>query len=289
MDTRLLKYFVAVAEHKNITHAANALHIAQPALSVAIKKLESQLELDLFRRNDRKISLTHEGETLLSHAKLILQQLDDAGLAMKELRGLEKGEVRLGVPSIMGTYYFPDVLMAFKSRYPKLKLTIIEAGAQSIQKMLLDGEIDLGITQVNDLPEELDSDHLLRSQMVVVVSTDHEFANKKSVSFKEFFSQELIMFKQGYFHRERLDAICRQENLIANFSFETNLLPVILKIVKRDFAISALLELATENEPDIVSIPFSDPIFLDISIAWRKNGYLSKADRTFLDFVKQNH
>ena len=289
MDTRLLKYFVAVAEHKNITHAAKSLHIAQPALSVAIKKLETELELDLFRRHERKISLTHEGETLFSHAKLILQQLDDASLAMKELRGLEKGEVRFGVPSIMGTYYFPEVLMAFKSRYPKLKLTMVEAGAQSIQKMLLDGEIDLGITQVRDLPDELDSDHLLRSQMMAVVSTDHEFSNKESLSYSEFFSQELVMFKQGYFHRARLDAICKQENLTANFSFETNLLAVILKIVKRDFAISALLELATENEPDIVSIPFSDPIFLDISIAWRKNGYLSKADRTFLDFVKQNH
>ncbi|MGR6838731.1 LysR family transcriptional regulator [Aliivibrio wodanis] len=289
MDTRLLKYFVAVAEHQNITHAAKALHIAQPALSVAIKKLESQLELELFRRNERKIALTHEGEVLLTHAKLILQQLDDATLAMKELRGLEKGEVRLGVPSIMGTYYFPDVLMAFKSRYPKLKLTMVEAGAQSIQKMLLDGEIDLGITQVRNLPEELDSDHLLRSQMVAVVSPEHEFSTKETLSFKEFFSQELVMFKQGYFHRERLDSICKRENLTADFSFETNLLPVILKIVKRDFAISALLELATENEPDIVSIPFSEPIFLDISIAWRKKGYLSRADRTFLEFVKQNH
>nr|VVV05584.1 HTH-type transcriptional regulator CynR [Aliivibrio wodanis] len=289
MDTRLLKYFVAVAEHQNITHAAKALHIAQPALSVAIKKLESQLELELFRRNERKIALTHEGEVLLIHAKLILQQLDDATLAMKELRGLEKGEVRLGVPSIMGTYYFPDVLMAFKSRYPKLKLTMVEAGAQSIQKMLLDGEIDLGITQVRNLPEELDSDHLLRSQMVAVVSPEHEFSTKETLSFKEFFSQELVMFKQGYFHRERLDSICKQENLTADFSFETNLLPVILKIVKQDFAISALLELATENEPDIVSIPFSEPIFLDISIAWRKKGYLSRADRTFLEFVKQNN
>lgn len=289
MDTRLLKYFVAVAEHQNITHAAKALHIAQPALSVAIKKLESQLELELFRRNERTIALTHEGEVLLIHAKLILQQLDDATLAMKELRGLEKGEVRLGVPSIMGTYYFPDVLMAFKSRYPKLKLTMVEAGAQSIQKMLLDGEIDLGITQVRNLPEELDSDHLLRSQMVAVVSPEHEFSTKETLSFKEFFSQELVMFKQGYFHRERLDSICKQENLTADFSFETNLLPVILKIVKQDFAISALLELATENEPDIVSIPFSEPIFLDISIAWRKKGYLSRADRTFLEFVKQNN
>ncbi|CED57780.1 HTH-type transcriptional regulator, LysR family [Aliivibrio wodanis] len=289
MDTRLLKYFVAVAEHQNITHAAKALYIAQPALSVAIKKLESQLELELFRRNDRKIALTNEGEVLLTHAKLILQQIDDATLAMKELRGLEKGEVRLGVPSIMGTYYFPDVLMAFKSRYPKLKLTMVEAGAQSIQKMLLDGEIDLGITQVRNLPEDLDSDHLLRSQMVAVVSPEHEFSTKETLSFKEFFSQELVMFKQGYFHRERLDSICKQENLTADFSFETNLLPVILKIVKRDFAISALLELATANEPDIVSIPFSEPIFLDISIAWRKKGYLSRADRTFLEFVKQNN
>ncbi|MUI54744.1 LysR family transcriptional regulator [Aliivibrio fischeri] len=289
MDTRLLTYFVSIAEHKNMTHAAHALHIAQPALSVAIKKLETQLELELFRRDERKMILTHEGEVLLTHAKQILQQLDDATLAMKELRGLEKGEVRLGVPSIMGTYYFPDVLMAFKSRYPKLKLTIVDAGAQSIQKMLLDGEIDLGITQIKNLPNELDSDHLLRSQMVAVVSNEHEFAGKKSLTFSEFFSQELVMFKQGYFHREKLDAICKQERLTANFSFETNLLAVIMKIVKRDFAISALLELATENEPDIVSIPFSEPIYLDISIAWRKNGYLSRADRTFLEFVKLNH
>lgn len=288
MDTRLLTYFAAVAKHQNITHAAQALHIAQPALSVAIKKLEGQLELELFRRDQRKITLTHEGEVLLIHTKQILQQLDDATLAMKELRGLEKGEVRLGVPSIMGSYYFPDVLMAFKSRYPKLKLIMVEAGAQSIQKMLLEGEIDLGIIQARNLPEQLASEHLIRSQMVAVVNTEHEFADKKALSYRDFFSQELIMFKKGYFHREKLDEICKKENLTANFSFETNLLAVILKIVKRDFAISALLELATEKEPDIVSIPFEEPIFLDISIAWRKQGYLSKADTAFLDFVKQH-
>ena len=288
MNTRLLTYFVAVAKHQNITHAANALHIAQPALSVAIKKLESQLELELFRRDQRKIVLTHEGETLLIHAKQILQQLDDATLAMKELRGLEKGEVRLGLPSIMGTYYFPDVLMAFKSRYPKLKLVMIEAGTQSIQKMLLDGEIDLGIIQTHNLPDELDSKHLVRSQMVAVVSPEHEYANKQKLSYAEFFSQELVMFKKGYFHREILDNICQQQNLIADFSFETNLLAVILKIVKRDFAISALLALATESESGVVSIPFEEPIFLDICIAWRKSGYLSKADRTFLEFVQEN-
>jgi len=178
--------------------------------------------------------------------------------------------------------------MAFKSRYPKLKLIMIEAGAQSIQKMLLEGEIDLGIIQAHNLPDELASEHLIRSQMVAVVNTEHEFADKKMLSYGDFFSQELIMFKQGYFHREKLDEICKKEHLSADFSFETNLLAVILKIVKRGFAISALLELATDKEPDIISIPFEQPIFLDISIAWRKKGYLSKADRVFLEFVKQN-
>ena len=289
MDSKHLRHFVAVAEHSHFTLAAKALHIAQPALSISIKKFEQHLGVELFRREDRKVTLTHEGKVLYEHAKRVLQQLEDAQLDIDELKGLEKGEVRLGVPSIMGSYYFPDVLMAFKSRYPKLKLVMIEAGAQSIQKMLLDGDIDLGIIQARNLPEALDSEHLIRSQMVAVVHTEHEFSGKKSLSYAEFFSQELIMFKQGYFHREILDDICRQQKLTANFSFETNLLAVILKIVKRDFAISALLELATEKEPDIISIPFEEPIFLDISIAWRKKGYLSKADRTFLEFVKQNH
>ncbi|WP_164072502.1 LysR family transcriptional regulator, partial [Poseidonibacter lekithochrous] len=90
-----------------------------------IKKLEQQLELDLFHRNERKITLTHEGEVLLQHAKIILQQLKDANIAMAELRGLEKGEVRLGVPSMLGSYFFPQILMGFKSRYPNLKLTMV--------------------------------------------------------------------------------------------------------------------------------------------------------------------
>jgi hypothetical protein len=79
-----------------------------------------------------------------------------------------------------------------------------------------------------------------------------------------------VIFKPGYFNREKLYYIRRQKKLTANFSFGTNLLAVILKIVKRDFAITSLLELAIEKEPDIIAIPFEEPIILNISIAWRK-------------------
>ncbi|WP_036830295.1 LysR family transcriptional regulator, partial [Photobacterium sanctipauli] len=120
-------YFKTLAECGNFTKAAQVLHIAQPALSIAIKKFEEQLGITLFDRNDRRVVLTPEGEVLLHHAKLILQNVQDATTAMEELKGLTIGEVKLGVPSSLGSYYLPEILMGFKSQYPDLKLTIVEA------------------------------------------------------------------------------------------------------------------------------------------------------------------
>ncbi|MCK6265136.1 LysR family transcriptional regulator [Vibrio sp. ZSDE26] len=287
MDSRQLRHFAMVAQHGHFTMAAKALNIAQPALSISIKKFEQQLGVVLFKRQDRKVELTHEGKVLLEHAKRILQQLDDAKLAMDELIGLDKGEVRLGAPSMMGSYFFPEILMAFKSRYPKLKLTLVDAGTQSIRDMLLAGELDIGVIVNKDIPSELDVDHLMMGEMVAVVSEDHSLAQNQSISYPEFFEHELVMFKPGYFHRDFIDKVSRDGDYDLKFSFETNLIPMILNIVKREFAISALLNLVTNHEPGVVGIPFEEPVKMDLVLAWRKEGYQSKADKTFIDFVKQ--
>lgn len=286
MESKPLRYFLAIQRTGNMTHAARELHIAQPALSVAIKKLETELDVRLFRRDERTMALTQEGEVLLPYAKRVIQQLDDAHLAMQELKGLEKGEVKLGVPSMMGSYYFPEILMGFKSRYPNLKLTMVEAGAQSLRKMLLDGELDLAVILNEDIPSSLETDFILKSEMVAVTSPTHSFADKPYISYQEFFSQELVMFKAGYFHREFIDEVCVAQGYQPHFSFETNLVPMILKIVKREFAITALLKLVTDNEPGVVGISFKQPVYLDLALAWRKTGYLSIAERTFIEYVK---
>ncbi len=285
MNIKPLTYFVTLAETENFTRAAEQLHIAQPALSIAIKKLEQELELQLFHRNERKITLTHEGKVLLEHARLILQQVDSAKLAMDELRGLEKGEVRLGIPSMIGSYYFPDILMAFKKEYPNIKLHMVEAGTQSIRKMLVSGELDIGVIVNNNVPDSLMTEHLIDSQMVAVVSQQHPFSQQSTVSFNDFFEEELVMFREGYFHREFIDEICSQKQLKANISIETNLLPMMLKIVENNQAVSALLKLVTDFESQVTMVPFSEPVQLEIVMAWRKNGYLSLAERTFMEFV----
>lgn len=287
MDSKQLRHFVAVAEYQHFTQAAKALHIAQPALSISIKKLEHNLGVALFRREERTVQLTDEGLVLFEHAKRVLQQLEDAQLAIDELKGLEKGEVRLGAPSMMGSYFFPEVLMAFKSRYPNLKLTLVDAGTRDIRQMLLNGELDIGVIDDENVPEDLETDHLLQAEMVAVVAPEHPFAGCDSVSFSNFFDNELVMFKPGYFHRnfiERQAKLCGKE---MNFSFETNLLPMILSIVKHEFAITALLSLVTEHEREVVGVPFSPPVKIDLALAWRRDGYLSIADKSFIDFVKR--
>lgn len=285
MDIKPLRYFQAIAEANSFTKAANQLHVAQPAISMAIKKLEEELDLTLFHRHERQISLTDEGRVLLQHSRRILQAIDDARLEMEELKGLTKGEVRIGIPSMLGSYHFPPILMAFRHRYPELDLVVIEGGTWQLQQMLERGELDLAIIVAEFLPEELQAITFLREQMLVTVARDHPLACQTSVSYEDFFNEELVMFKEGYFHRKIVDRMAATSGREPNISFETNLIPLIKAIVKQGFGISTLLGMVIEEDPELVGLPFCDPVWLDLSIAWRHDGYLSRANQAFVDFL----
>ena len=289
LEIKALRYFVAVVDANGFTAAARTLHVAQPAVSMAIRKLENTLELNLFHRRERGIELTDEGRVLLTHARRILQAVSDAELEMHELHGLTRGEVRIGVPSMLGSYYFPPILMAFRHRYPNLQLTVVESGTRKIQQMLSEGEIDMGVIVSDTPPADLESYTFLRDQMMAILPQDHPLATKESISFDEFFREDLVVFKQGYFHREQLDKLAHASGSPLKIGFETNLLPLIKQIVRHGFAISTLLEMAISDASDLVARPFAEPVWLDLSIAWRRDGYLSRANCAFVEFLGQLH
>ena len=288
MDLRQLRYFHEIVRLGSFTRAAEALQIAQPAVSVSIRKLEAELELQLFQRHDRKISLTAEGERLWVHAQRILQAAEDARLEMQELKGLSKGEVRVGIPGMMGSYYFPPILMAFRHRYPHLSLQVIEGGTWQLQQMLEQAELDLAVIVREFLPTELESRVILREEMRVVVAREHPFAQQTTVSITDFFKEELVLFRNGYFHRKLVDRLAAETGVQPVIGFETNLIPLIKSIIKQGFGISTLLAMAVADDPDLVDLPFTEPVYLDLCIAWRRNGYLSKANQAFVDFLLEN-
>ncbi|MEH6648787.1 MAG: LysR family transcriptional regulator [Motiliproteus sp.] len=288
MDIRKLRIFHAVASYGSFTRAAEALPMAQPAVSIAIKKLEQQLDLLLFHRQDKKISLTAEGQVLLGHAERLLADLQQAQLEMDELKGLRKGEVRIGIPSMLGSYYFPELLMAFKARYPKLKLTVEEAGTRDIQQMLDKGELDLGIIVRDQLPEDLEAELFLREEMVVCVAPDHPFAEQDDVRVEDFFAEPLVLFKSGYFHREFIDRLAADSHSHLQVEFETNLISLIRSIVRKGFGVTTFLNMVVADDSTLVARSFAEPVWLDLCIAWKRDRYLSHADRRFVEFLLEH-
>ncbi|MZI95982.1 LysR family transcriptional regulator [Vibrio sp. CAIM 722] len=285
MELRQLRHFVTVVEHGSISAAARELNLAQPAISSSIKKLEQELNMPLFNRRDRGIDLTIAGQKFVPHARQVLSQAYDAKLAMQALEGLDHGQVDLAVPSMLGSYYFPPLLMAFRHQYPNIELNILDTGTRNIKRLLLEGEVELGVVASKDLTPELDSGPLIREKMVVCMAVDHPLAEKEEIEYSDFLSHDLALFRRGYYHHLLLDRISRKENIKPKIAFTSNLLPLIKTVIRRGYAISPMWQVAIQDDDEIITRPFADSFEVDVSLAWRKNSYLSRANQTFRDFV----
>lgn len=285
MDLRQIKVFMEIVRLGSFTRAAEQLHIAQPAVSMAIRKLEDGLELVLFNRQDRKVSLTAEGEIFLEHARRILEGVKSAELEMADLRGLDKGEVRIGIPPMLSSYFFPEIILGFKKRFPKLNLSVLGEGAWRIQKMISQGELDMGVIAGRTIPDDLDTRHFLREEVVVCVPIGHPFSGRQSVSFAEFAREPLVFYKEGYYLRELIFEVLKGNRHESDIVFETNLFSLVKTLVRDGLGISTFLRMVVTGDKDLVAVPFDPPLHLDLVIAWQRGAYLSRANRAFVDFL----
>ncbi|WP_129140063.1 LysR family transcriptional regulator [Modicisalibacter coralii] len=286
-DLRALRVFLAVADLGGFTRAARELHTAQSAVSQTIATLEARLELTLFHRHERRITLTPEGALLRDRARELLERADQVHLAMREINGLVKGEVRIGIPSMLGSYYFPPLLMGFKARHPGIRLTVVEAGTRRLQQMIDAGELDLGVITSDASNERLERRALLREEMVVCVPADHRFADRDAVSAEEVFDEPLVLFQDGYFHREFVDRLATRIGREPQIAFQSNLIPLTKAIVRQGFGITTFLRRVV-TEADLVAVSLSPPAWLDLSLAWGRGAYLSRAESAFVEFVLEH-
>lgn len=287
LDVKWLRQFAAVAREGNITRAAHTLHLAQPAVSMTLKKLEQQLAVALFDRKQGRLHLTAEGARLYEHTERILGALTLAEQDMAALQGLSSGEVCIGIPSMLGSFYFPPLLMAFKHQYPGLSIRVIEGGTQDVLTKLCQGQLGLGIVMTADLPPELTALPLLREEMVAVVNAEHPARLKPVITMEAFLAEELALFRHGFFHREYIETMAKQRGLAPHIGFESNLIPLLKAVVRQGFAITAFLRMAIKDDPDLYAVPFSEPYFLDLCLAWPNNRPLSRAEQAFIEFMQQ--
>ena len=285
MNLRQLEIFLAVAEKLSFVKASAALYIAQSAVSIAIQKLEDELDLKLFSRNNKRVELTAEGEALLRHADKIMSQTREAKLELAEMSELKRGEVKLGMPAMLASYFFPSYLVDFKRQYPNIKITIIDEGTKLIRQHLDQGVIDMGIISLDEANDDIESHPILHEEMLLCLSRTHPLARRQSVKFSELKDQHLILNREGYFLREIVNRMCKQHKLEPKIDFEINLVQLMKTLVLSDLGISFCLRSVLKEETELVGIPFNPKLELNFGIAWKQNNYLSKANRAFADFM----
>ncbi|MBA2947033.1 LysR family transcriptional regulator [Streptomyces himalayensis] len=250
MQFQQLQYFVAVAETRHFTRAAELVHVAQPSLSQQIRALERELGADLFLRARGNISLTDAGEALLPLARRILADADTARQEVQELAQLRRGRLRLGATPSLCTGMLPDVLREFHDRYPGIRLMIEESGSHDLVRELARGALDLALI-VLPLPTPspaLTTVEVLREDLVVVSSPDAAAPGRGGrVRIADLEGERLVMFRHGYDLRELTVAACRAEGFEPDFAVEGGEMDAVLGFVRAGLGVAVVPHMVAER------------------------------------------
>jgi DNA-binding transcriptional LysR family regulator len=278
-----LAYFVAVAEVRHFTRAAETLRVAQPSLSKQIKTLESELGAPLFSRARGNITMTPAGEALLPLARRILADVETARREVQDLTGLRRGRVRLGATPSLFAGLLADALARFRGRYPGIELRVEEGGSRDLVRDLARGHLDLAliILPLQSTDPALETAPILREDLVVVSPRVSPPA-RPYLRIEDLRHQPLVMFRSGYDLREATQAACRQAGFEPTFAVEGGEMDAVLRFVEAGLGLALVPSMVLSGRPRLLGTPLAPPgLQRVIALAHRKDVHPTHAARAF--------
>lgn len=288
MDIRQLEYFQTVAKLRSITKAAQQLYVSQPTITIAVQKLEQELGIALFDRNQKQFTLTKEGKLFLDRVSDVLLRLQNAVSEINEHKNLQKGYLRIGIPPMIGSCIFPEIIAGFTDTYPHLKLDIFEDGSLSIRQSIKQEDLDIGIINLMNISDEFLTIPLSRQEFVVCLHKTHPLAAQKSINMKQLHDEKFILFNESTCNRQLIMQECLNNDFIPKVILSTNQIATMKSLVSRNLGICFLTKSVIENAPDIVTVPLKHNLFLEFGLTWKKEKTLSTAAKAFIEFIKNN-
>src|SRR5581483_3106553 len=242
MDLRQLRYLVALAEEQHFTRAAEREHIAQPALSQQIRRLEDELGLPLVERTTRSVAMTDAGNLLVGRARRILAEVDAAHAEMQRMTGLYIGHVTVGSMHTMGPVDLSLPLSTFHQRYPGVELTVREQSSEELAEMLRVDELDLAFLSVTERIEShgLGLHQLVSEELAVILPGDHPLSKRRRIRMAELVGEQFISYREGARLRELLVAAGDHAGFRPEVKLESNESQRIRRLVARGMGVAIL-------------------------------------------------
>ncbi|CCK76014.1 MAG: LysR family transcriptional regulator [Oleispira antarctica] len=287
MDIQALTAFIAVAEHKSFSLAAEQLHLTQPAISKRIKGLEEQLNSPLFDRHNRSLSLTDTGHSLLPKAKEIVQLVRDTQLSMRNMNHQVEGRLKLGTSHHIGLHRLPPFLKSFVSQFPLAELNLSFMGSESAYQAVAQRKVELALTTLetsntNNSPEGMISEVLWHDKMVFVCAKEHPLNQLAHAQLRDLSTYPAILPEANTFTFKLLVEKFKQQNLTLHTPMPTNYLETIKMLVSVGLGWSLLPESMLDNAEEI---GLAELKIEQITLT-RPLGFLYLQDRTLSNAAK---
>lgn len=294
MDFQALTAFIAVAEHKSFSLAADQLHLTQPAISKRIKGLEGQLNNPLFERHNRSLSLTSTGQALLPKAKKIVQLVNDTQLTMRNMNDTVEGSLKLGTSHHIGLHRLPPFLKSFVNLYPQAELNLSFMGSESAYQAIAQRQVELALTTLESVdghfaPEGMVSEVLWHDKMVFVCAKGHPLQLLSKVTLADLSKFPAILPESNTFTFQLIQNTFKQQNLSLNSPMPTNYLETIKMLTSVGLGWSLLpetmIEKADNNGLIVLNIEHIK-LTRSLGFLYLQGRTLSNAAKAFITLIK---
>lgn len=283
-----LEYFCAVCRYHSITQAAQKLYVTQPAISNAIRELEKEFSINLFTRSKNHMYLTKEGEIFYQKTSRLLDTINQTSSELYDL-GRQVTPIRIGIPPLLSTVFFPDMLIAFQQEYPSIPVELYEYGSIRAANLVLEETLDLALVNMNFYEiDKLNSHQLLSDRIVFCVSPEHHLAKEKTISIEMLKEEKLIMYNTDSVLNTTLYSRFEGVGAKPNVIMHASQLYTIQNFIQNNLGGAFLYSSLMKNLPGLIGIPVTPAIRQEIGLVWKKGKYINDSVEKYIAFFQKS-
>jgi DNA-binding transcriptional LysR family regulator len=291
MDLLQLEHFLAVAEERSFTRAAERVHRTQPAVSQSVKKLEDAVGVPLFARDTPDLTMTEAGHALVDYARRMLKLRDDAMRQVGRLHDLNTGHLTIAAYESAAVYLLPGPLRRYFRQFPQIKVGIHRGRLEEIPRQVMDREIDVGFVKDEPVFHGLKTVMVHSDELILIASPRHPLVGRSRVQVKDLGSEAFVVHHLCSSTEQKILRLFEAHDTRCNIAAELWSFENVKHFVQQDIGLAIVPRVTVLQElgaRTLVEIPLEGlGLTRQTLMVFRDRGYVSDAAQQFIDVVKQ--
>ena len=291
MEMNQLEFFRKVVEEGSFSKAAERVYRTQPAVSIAIRRLEEEIGAPLFERSQKTPALTDVGQVVYDYAKQILSLRDQALDGVAEMKLLKRGRVRIGANESTSHYLLPQIILDYLKRHPQVKVEIFGHSSDHLPREVLDGKVDFALMAFDPVDSDLKSFPVLKDELVLIMHPDHPLAQRAAVTVEELGKESFVAHNVKTGSRQRVIEVFAQHRTPLNITLELATIETIKRFVQLKIGLGFVPRMCVAEELErgsLAAVPVQDLTYeRTLWVTHRREMTFSHAAEAFLELLRE--